>query len=133
MREFVGQQTAKLLRKLSREVKRAAENQDEDAVHDLRVAIRRLNRCLRLFSSLYPGKSWKKVRRQLKTLMDAAGAVRDRDIAAMLLTKAGLKAGSPAFERLAEERREASEDLAGQLRAWNRRKVSKKWQAELGL
>ena len=70
------------------QVRRAAKHPDEEAIHDLRVSIRRLSRCLRLFSPLYPGSSWKKVRNRLKVLMEAAGEVRDRDIAAKLLIDA---------------------------------------------
>src|ERR1051326_5383177 len=81
MRDFVQRQTTDLLAKLSAEIERAAGDRDPDAIHDLRVAIRRLSRCLRVFSQFYPGRSWKKARAQLSELMHAAGAVRDRDIA----------------------------------------------------
>ena len=133
MKGFVETQTGKLLRKLSREVERAAENPDEEGVHDLRVAIRRLNRCLRVFSEVYPGASWKKIRRKLKVLMDAAGEVRDRDIAATLLTDSGVKPGAPVLLRLAKERQQAADELASELRDWSRRNVEKKWHADLGL
>src|SRR5229473_321284 len=98
MRDYVRQQTAVLLRRLAYEVNRAAKNADEEAIHDLRVAIRRLSRCLQLFSQFYPGRSWKKIRRHLSELMDAAGDVRDRDIAAKLLEQAGVQSQAPVFK-----------------------------------
>ena len=88
MREYAHEQTAILLRRLAMQINRAARSGDPDAVHDLRVAIRRLSRCLRVFAQFYPGQGWKKMRRRLKDLLDACGAVRDRDIALDLLSKA---------------------------------------------
>src|SRR4051812_4885734 len=75
MQDYVKLQTAILLRRLAFQVSRAAKSTDHEAVHDLRVAVRRLNRCLRAFSQFYPGQSWKKVRHRLRDLMDAAGEV----------------------------------------------------------
>ena len=58
MREYVRLQTAMLLRRLAFQVSRNARSgRDADAIHDLRVAIRRLNRCLRVFAEFYPGSS----------------------------------------------------------------------------
>lgn len=133
MRDFVQAQTARLLRKLAQETDRTVQSQDEDAVHDLRVSIRRLSRCLRAFSPFYPGRSWKKVRRNLRVVMTAAGEVRDRDIYAALLSKARLDAQSPAFQRLAEERAEAARELSTLLETWGRRNTVKKWRAQLEL
>jgi CHAD domain-containing protein len=118
MREYVQQQTAKLLRRLAQEVDRAAKDADEEAIHDLRVAIRRLKRCLQVFSQFYPKRERKDVRRSLTELMDAAGEVRDRDIAAQLLQKTGVKSGSPVLQRLAEERTQAWEKLSAKLQDW---------------
>jgi CHAD domain-containing protein len=133
MREYVRQQTAILLRRLAYEVNRAARNAEEEAIHDLRVAIRRLSRCLQLFSGFYPGRSWQKVRRRLSETMDCAGAVRDCDIAAKLLAQAGVQAGTPVFKRLGADRRAAVRDLTADLRHWKQRSFSKKWRAQLGL
>jgi CHAD domain-containing protein len=133
MRDYVRQQTAMLLRRLAYEVNRASKHADDEAIHDLRVAIRRLSRCLQLFSQFYPGGSWKKVRRRLSQMMDGAGEVRDCDIAAKLLEQAGLQAGAPVFKRLGTDRRIAVRDLTADLRHWKQRSYSKKWRAELGL
>jgi CHAD domain-containing protein len=133
MREYVRSQTATLLRRLALEINRAATKGDPDAVHDLRVAIRRLSRCLRAFAQFYPGNSWKKMRRRLAGLMDACGAVRDRDIAIELVEKAGLPPESPLIRRLENERAGLERELVAELRRWKGSAVSVKWKSQLGL
>jgi CHAD domain-containing protein len=133
MREYVQKQTAILLRRLAIQINRAARAGDADAVHDLRVAIRRLRRCLQTFAQFYPGHSWMKMRRRLADLMDACGAVRDLDIAIELLGKAGLPVGSPVVQRLEVERGKAERELLAELRRWKGSAVSRKWKAQLGL
>src|SRR5580698_9717874 len=90
MKEFAHSQVSTLLRRLAAQVKRTGESADADAVHDLRVAVRRLSRALRSFAQFFPGKSWKRIRKELGGLMDAAAAVRDNDVALELLEKAGV-------------------------------------------
>jgi len=131
--EHVRAQTGLLLRRLAAQVNRAAKSCDKDAVHDLRVSIRRLSRGLRVFSQFYPEGSWKKSRRRLKTLMEAAGAVRDMDIAMDFLNDAGIGSSSPLVRRLAETRRARRRELAREVRVWKARGFSKKWRTTLGL
>ena len=126
-------QTGLLLRRLALQVNRAAKSCDADAVHDLRVSIRRLSRCLRLFSKFYPDGSWKKIRRNLKTLMEAAGAVRDMDIATEFLAEMGIGKASPLVQRLAQSRRAARRELESEVRSWKERGLSKRWRTTLGL
>jgi len=133
MRDFARQQTATLLHKLVVQVNRAARSGDPDSIHDLRVAIRRLSRCLRVFGQLYPGHGWKKMRRRLKEILDACAGVRDRDIALELLAKAGFPAGSIVVRRLYRERGEALAELTVLLRRWKSQGTSRKWSAQLGL
>jgi CHAD domain-containing protein len=133
MQNYVRQQTAVLLRRLAFQVSRAAKSQDPDSVHDLRTAIRRFSRCLRVFSQFYPGKSWKKIRERLRGLMRSAGAVRDLDIAMELIREAGAGAQSPLLARLRDERRDASRQLQYQIRLWKNRGFSKKWRTHLNL
>ncbi len=133
MREHVRAQTAILLRRLAFEVNRAAKSCNEEAVHDLRVAIRRLSRCLQVFSQSYPKGSAKKVRRRLKALMDPAGAVRDLDIALDLVADAGIDRRANLIYRMAEARRLAKSNLEREVRLWKGSGFSKKWRSTLGL
>ena len=132
MREFAHDQTAALLKKFAVQVNRAARAGEADAIHDLRVSIRRLSRCLRVFSQFYAGHGWKKMRRRLKDLMDACGNVRDRDIAIELLTKAGFPATSIVVRRLTLDRAEAQQELLTLLRRWKGHGAARKWRTQLG-
>jgi CHAD domain-containing protein len=133
MRDYVRLQTRILLRHLASQVNRTARAGDADAIHDLRVAVRRLSRCLRVFAQFYPGHSWKPVRRRLAGLMSACGGVRDRDIAIALLEMAGVPPGSPLVRQLDAERRAAGRDLRRELRRWKKRGFSRQWRARLEL
>jgi CHAD domain-containing protein len=133
MREYVRLQTGILLRRLASQVNRTARTGDAGAIHDLRVAIRRLSRCLRVFAQFYPGRSWKQMRRRLADLMDACGSVRDRDIAIELLEKAGVPAASALVRQLDAERRAADEQLRRELRRWKDRGFRRQCWARLEL
>jgi CHAD domain-containing protein len=131
MREYVRLQTGTLLRHLVSQVNRTARTGDAGAIHDLRVAIRRLSQCLRAFAQFYPGQASKKVRHRLSDLMDACGGVRDRDIAIDLLQKAGVPADSPLVQRLDAERRAADQELRQELQRWKARGFSRRWRVRL--
>jgi len=133
MREYALQQTATLLRRFAFQVNRAARHGNAEAIHDLRVAIRRLSRCLKVFSQFYPDQHWKRIRRQLSGLMEMAGQVRDRDIALELLAEARVSKSAPVVRRLEDERRRAAAGLALEIRRWHRQNRSKKWRSSLGL
>ena len=133
MRDYARLQTAILLRRLAFQLNRASRDGDPEAIHDLRVAIRRLSRCLRVFAAFFPGDSWKRVRHQLSDLMEAAANVRDRDIALQLLAEAGLPARAAIATRMAAERRKASHELLLEIRRWKGRSFSRKWRSRLEL
>src|ERR1017187_6125566 len=107
MHDYACLETAILLRRLAYQSNRAARDGDADSIHDLRVAIRRLSRCLRVFAPFFPVGSWKKIRRQLAGLMKATGEVRDRDIALQLLAEARVSPRAATATPPAAERRKA--------------------------
>jgi CHAD domain-containing protein len=134
MRDYAHLQTAILLRRLAFQVNRSALNgSDPETIHDLRVAIRRLSRCLQVFSKFYEGRSWKKERKRLSGLMEASAGVRDRDIAIELLAKAGIPLGAAVVRRMDADRRKAVKELRSELERWKSRSFSRKWRADLGL
>src|SRR5438445_799947 len=53
---------------------------DPEYVHQLRVATRRADAALRIFSACLPRKTYKAARRRLRGLRQAAGAARDWDV-----------------------------------------------------
>jgi len=132
MREYTRLETLALLRRLSLQVERTADSPDEDAVHDLRVSVRRLSRCLRIFGPFYAGGRGQKFRSRLRELMAPAGAVRDIDIAMDLMSQAGFPPHSAIIIRLAAARREKGRILAEVVRRWRRRRL-RQWSRKLGM
>ncbi len=131
MRKYAQQQTVALLRKFAGQVNRAAETGRHDTIHDLRVAIRRLSRGLRVFAPFYPDESWKSIRRELRRVMQAAGAVRDRDIALGCLAEAGVAESDAIVTRLRAERRQANREFLAEIRGWKARGISRQWRQRL--
>jgi CHAD domain-containing protein len=131
MRDFVRLQTSVRLRQLAAAVDRERRARDQEALHELRVTIRRLRRCLQVFAAFYPGNSWRHLRRRLSRLMEACAAVRDRDVAIGLLAEAGVKSSSVIARNLAGERRAAHRAMRDALRPWQRRRVYRHWTARL--
>jgi CHAD domain-containing protein len=133
MKEFAHSQVSTLLRRLAAQVKRTDEGADADSVHDLRVAIRRLSRALRSFAQFFPGKQWKRIRKELSKLMDAAAAVRDNDVALELIEKAGAGKRARVALTLQARRREAEAELREELQNWQGRGFSREWREALEL
>lgn len=71
--------TSRVLDVFSREAG-VREGSDPEAVHDIRVALRRLQAALRMFGACYPPKKLRRYRLRLRRLLRALGAVRDQDI-----------------------------------------------------
>ncbi len=74
-----------------------------EGVHDMRVAARRLRSALRDFSPFLKKNLWKNVRRELKRIADALGAVRDEDVALAALEKLQAQAETEEIRAEIEE------------------------------
>jgi CHAD domain-containing protein len=133
LREHVRSHTATLLRRLAFQVRQTSLRADEEAVHDLRVAIRRLRECLRTFKPLYPGTGRKKVRKELRKLMKLAEVVRSADIALGLLKKAGTGETAPVLLEIHKERDRCRLSLHEELKALSGRRYTRNWREALGL
>lgn len=133
MRDYACKQTALLLGRLSVAVNRAARDGNADAIHDVRVAMRRLSRCLRVFAPFYPDGSWKKIRRRIATLMSAAGAVRDCDIAIELVGRAGVPKSNQMVAQLIAQRGRTAHALLLEIRRWKRHDFPLRWRSGLGV
>ena len=94
----------KLLERLAYQVNHTVHTADVEAVHDLRVAIRRFAQSLYLFKSAFAAKEVRKVRRRLKELMEATNEVRDCDVAMNLMDQREF-AGLPALQQAIRTRR----------------------------
>jgi hypothetical protein len=133
MRAFALQQTRTLLRRLAYQVSRASRPGDGEVVEDLRAAVGRFSRCLRLFAQFLPGGKSKKVRRELKEVMDLAAAVRACDMALELLREGRIPARSKLTTALSHERKEAAARLRAGAHRLGRQSFSQKWRAGLRL
>jgi len=133
VREHAREQARALVERLGRQAAKAAEASGPDAVHDLRVAIRRFGQCLRVFAPFFPARRRKRVRRRLRCMMDLAGEVRNRDLALELVAGAGVPPRSAVVRRLTVERREAERAIRAALARWQRRNIPHRWRAQLEL
>ncbi len=96
---------------------------DIEGVHAMRVAIRRLRSALRDFLPLLKKRPLRRVRKNLKQIADALGAVRDQDVAILALEH--LQAAAE-FDQINEQIKEGIEKLLGE-----RRLVREKAQMDL--
>ena len=128
---FAADSGTKLLQRLAFQVHHARQNGDADAVHDLRVAIRRFGQSLALFKDVFAGKEVKKIRRRLKDLMKLTNEPRDCDVVIELLSESALPEAPSVVDHLRERRKEAMRLLVPELRRWRARKTSSKWRAAL--
>jgi len=100
--------TLKNFERFSNEVARATDNPDANAVHDLRVSIRRLSQALDVFDGAVPARVRKKLEKRAGSILRAAGDVRDLDIARELI-------GDGARDGLAAELEADRANAAGRL------------------
>jgi CHAD domain-containing protein len=101
---------------------------DAESVHRMRVAIRRLQQALRIFRQYVSKSGVKRVRKQLKRCLTAAGELRDHDIAIHLLEKSGHD-----LTELNRARTACKRAFRNTLRQVIAKDVAVKWRDELGL
>ena len=133
MRRFVQEQTSTLLRRLAFRIHRVSQSGDPESLHDLRVSIRRLNEALRGFQEFFPHKKARRVRHQLRDMMDLAAEIRNRDIAIALLRESKIPSGGTLLKTLAQDRKSAKDRLVKQLKRKDWRDVVPRWRRRLDL
>jgi CHAD domain-containing protein len=127
MNQFASVQATRLLGKLAFQVRHAAKHSDEEAIHDLRVSIRRFSQCLRAFRQFFPRRETRKILKQLGMVMDLAGEMRNRDIAIELIGQNGGPAAPAFIANLRREREQVKGELTRALIRWRHRDFSRKW------
>jgi CHAD domain-containing protein len=130
-RQFASEQAARLLRHLAFQINRTIKSCTADAVHDVRVAIRRFNQAMAVSKPCFPGKDTRKIRRRLKKIMDAAGEVRNCDVALKFIAKSRLPDAVQLQSKLQSHRKESSRILVSELKRWTDRQMSRKWRTAL--
>lgn len=129
----LGERIRRLIERLAFEANRTAKSPSPDAVHDLRVAARRLEQGLTTFKLQLPRKAAKKIRKQLKAVLSAAGKLRDCEVAAKILSKM-MQPGVAALQRHIRARRKDTEkNLLLILRRLSLRRRVSKWCDDLKL
>lgn len=106
---------------------------DIEAVHDMRVATRRLRAALEVFAPCFPAKRHRKALKRVKALADALGERRDPDVSIEFLSsfadeapEADRAALAALIERLRDEQRQANEDLAPYVSAKRLKKLRRR-------
>jgi CHAD domain-containing protein len=127
----VSEIATKLLERLAFQVNHTLHSANSEAVHDLRVAIRRFSQALAIGADAFPGKEVKKIRRRLKEVMELTNAPRDCDVALKLLPKSALPAAAALEPKIRAYRKEQVRLLIPALRSWASRRTSGKWRAVL--
>ena len=119
--KYARHETRVCLRHFKTNLRHAAKHSgDPGGIHDLRVSIRRLTQCFRIFRDLLDPSPVKKLRRRLHKIMENCGSVRNCDIALELLEEGGL-AQSPSVSKLKTSREEAARKLRRNLKKERRR------------
>lgn len=128
MAVFARERLRELIDKAVFEMHNSARLRDPESVHKMRVAIRRFQQALRVFDQYVPKDSSRKVKREMRDVMKAAGELRNRDIALELLD------GHDALKKiLRQQRLEAKRHLAAILQDASRPDLSIKWRTRLEL
>ena len=130
-RRFAREQADRLLGRLAFQIGRAIKSHNAEAVHDLRVSIRRFAQTLRVLRPCFRGKELRKIRRELKRIMAVAGEVRNHDIALKLLTKSKRPERTSLQPKIQSRRQETERSLITLLKSWLERKSSVKWRDAL--
>ncbi len=125
---FAVAQATRLLERLAFQINGAVHSPQADAIHDLRVAIRRFAQVLSACKACFPPRPVRKIRRRLKPIMTLAGQVRDTDVALQLIASAGAKS---LEAQLCARRKTAAKSLVASLKHWTARKSVSKWRSAL--
>ena len=130
-RAFAVAQANKLLERLAFQVTRTRRTPGSDAVHDLRVAIRRFTQSLFVFKTSFAPRETRKIRKRLKVTMALAGEVRDYDIAIKILEASRARGAGGFQEELLARRKNAAKALQAALDHWVARRSFSKWRTSL--
>lgn len=112
---------------------RTSKSPNPDAVHDLRVAIRRADQALVTFKHYLPRKVAKRIRKQLKAVLSSAGTLRDLDIAIEILSKNGQPGAAQLRRAIRARRKTAERALLATLKRLSLRTRVSRWCVDLRL
>ena len=128
MQEYALQKTANLLDAMVGALRAAAVHPEPDAVHKMRVSIRRLQQALRLFRQYLKKSGVEKVKSHMRSVMQVAGELRNRDIAIELVERQ-----SGDTSALVAQRSQWNQELAKVLSPYASPDLLPRWRRQLGL
>ena len=124
---FVARSTATRVAAAAAQLERARNDHSADAVHDLRVAFRRVLSVLTCFERTLSRARTKRLRKAARTVLAAGGAVRDRDIALDLAREAGLDPDAELCRALERQRALRQKELRSLLAELEPRDLAELW------
>jgi CHAD domain-containing protein len=129
IREYALDTVGKLFTNFASALGEAARAKNPDAIHDLRVSVRRFTQSLLTFEEYFSRKRLKKIRRNLKELMGLAAEMRNRDIALEFLkeNEEPSLGHNTLRARLDHERQECEREFAGLLDRWQEEALADRW------
>ena len=104
------------MNQVPKEADKAADGFDNEAVHDLRVALRRCRSMADGFRAIDSHKDWKRMRRQATALFDSFGALRDCHVITEWTQKLG-QADDPVTQQLLKHLGEQEAELEQQAKS----------------
>jgi CHAD domain-containing protein len=122
-----------LVDRFASEMARSLEHPEPDEVHDLRVAIRRLDQAFELYREWLPSKAAKKMQRRIHDVLKLAGDVRDCDIAVHLEESLELQLAEKLRARIQRLRERGLKRLTTEVDGLTRKKTVEKWRSQLML
>jgi triphosphatase len=130
-RQFAVAQAHAQLKHLAVQIQRAARSCNADAVHDVRVAIRRFAQSIAVCRRYFRHSDLHKHCRRLKKIMASAGEVRNCDVALKFVSKFHAPHAAHLQSKLEERREESANLLMTELGKWTNRRIAAKWRATL--
>ncbi len=119
---------SELLDHLAKEMRTAAKKPDSDAVHDVRVAIRRTRECLKVFAPAFPSSAVRQIDKKLRKILEAAGELRNLDIAIELLKDSDLPKAAELIREIGKDRLSQAEEFSEALEKLD---IVEKWKSKL--
>src|SRR6185503_58162 len=127
------EQVRRRIERLAFQARRTIRSAAPESVHDLLVAIRRAEQALVTLKVYFPRKPAKKIRKQLKVVLAAAGAVRDFDIAIEILARTDQPGAAELRRDIRTRRKTAGKSLLAALKRLSLRTRLSRWCDELNL
>lgn len=131
LHDYAMRQAGKHLARFEAGVRVVLAEPSPDAIHDLRVATRRLSQALRVFRDALPEGAPNRIREQMSEIRQEAGAMRDGDVMAALFRSLKLGPTHRIFREIAQQRTAEEQKLKASLTALAATDYRETWRAAL--